>query len=101
MPNVKILTEQEIETALKKLPGWIHANNRLSKEFAFKDFLDGLSFVSRLAPYFENMDHHPDTHIFYKKVLFELTRYEADEKVSNIDIDAAQLIEQMYRNRGN
>ena len=66
-----ILTKKEIKEALKALPGWKYKANKISKELTFKDFMGSLGFVKKLAPYCEKIDHHPDIHIFYSKILFE------------------------------
>jgi len=99
MEMPKILTEKQINSALKDLPGWSFSDNKISKEFKFNDFLDSLSFIASLTPYFENLDHHPDVHIFYSKVLFELSRFDVGGKVTTRDIEVAHLIENAYKKR--
>lgn len=99
MKKPVILTSKEIKTRLKNLPGWKFAHNKISKQFEFKDFMDSLEFVNKLAPYFESMDHHPDTHIMYSKVLFELQRFDVGGKVTDKDIKVATEIERKYKDR--
>lgn len=91
-----ILTEEEIREKLKSLPGWEFANDKISKQFQFKDFLDSFGFITNLVPFFESMDHHPDIHIFYSKVLFELQRFDIGGKVTDRDIIVATEIERQY-----
>ncbi len=81
---------------MKNLPGWKFADNKISKEFEFKDFMDSLSFVNKMAPIFEANDHHPDTHIMYSKILFELQRFDAGGKVTDRDLFIAGEIEKAY-----
>ena len=57
------LTPGELDIVLQRLPGWAVENNQLEKEFRFKDFIESLSFINRLLPFFELKDHHPDVHI--------------------------------------
>ena len=99
MEKPNILSEQEIEEQLKDLPDWAYANDKISKEFKFKDFMDSLNFINQLAPFFEEHDHHPDTHIFYSKVLFELQRFDIGGKVTDLDILVAHEIERQYQAR--
>ncbi len=94
-----ILTSKEIKLKLKKLSGWKFADNKISKQFKFKDFMDSLKFVKKLAPYFESMDHHPDTHILYSKVIFELQRFDVGGKVTDKDIKVATEIEKRYKEK--
>jgi 4a-hydroxytetrahydrobiopterin dehydratase len=94
-----ILKTAEIKDALKKLPGWKFARNKISKEFKFKDFVDSLGFVKKLAPYFESLNHHPDIHILYNQILFELQTNDVGKKVTDKDILMATKIEQRYKSR--
>jgi 4a-hydroxytetrahydrobiopterin dehydratase len=96
METPKILTEEEIEEGLKGLPGWSFANNKISKQFEFKDFMDSLGFINQMAPTFEANDHHPDAHIMYSKVLFELHRFDVGGKVTDKDLLIAREIEKNY-----
>lgn len=96
MEKPKVLSEEEVREGLKNLPGWTFDNDRISKEFKFKDFNDSLLFVNKMAPVFEENDHHPDTHIFYSKVLFELQRFDIGGKVTDRDILIAGKIEKHY-----
>ncbi|MEK6859512.1 MAG: 4a-hydroxytetrahydrobiopterin dehydratase [Nanoarchaeota archaeon] len=121
--DIKILSEGEIKENLKDIPGWeykeirniskpsdisesskIHdekkqefLSNKISKEFKFREFLDVLAFLVKIAPFFEKNDHHPDMHIYYSKVLFELTRWDVGGKVTDMDFVTAKEIENLYR----
>lgn len=94
--DIKILSEEEIFENLKELPGWEYKDGKISKEFKFKEFLDVLAFLVKISPFFEKNDHHPDMHIFYSKVLFELTRWDARGKVTGMDFITAKEIERVY-----
>lgn len=96
MEKPKILTKEEIGAKLKSLPGWDYADDKISKEFKFADFVGSLSFINRLVAYFQEMDHHPDVHIFYSKVKFELQRFDIGGKVTDRDIEVAAKIEETY-----
>jgi 4a-hydroxytetrahydrobiopterin dehydratase len=99
MDKPNVLTPEQISEGLKSLPGWKYENDKLSKQFEFADFMDSLSFVNRMAPIFEANDHHPDTHIMYSKILFELQRFDAGEKVTDRDLFIAGEIEKQYAER--
>ena len=49
--------------------------------------------------YFETIDHHPDCHIFYGKVCFELTRYDIGGTVTDRDVEVAKKISSVYAAR--
>lgn len=91
------LSPDEIETVLQRLPGWaVEEDKRIAKEFEFKDFIESLSFINRLVPFFELKDHHPDVHIFYNRVKFELSRYDIGGKITDRDVEVAKRIEHEY-----
>jgi 4a-hydroxytetrahydrobiopterin dehydratase len=94
--NLQILEEEEILNRLKDFPGWNYKDNKIYKEFTFKSFMDAVAFIVKLAPISEKNDHHPDIHIFYKKILFELQRFDVGGKVTNRDFFIASEIERLY-----
>ena len=94
--DIKILDDEEIKDILKDFSGWRFQDDKISKEFKFEDFMDCLTFIIKLAPIFEINDHHPDTHIFYSKILFELQRFDVGGKVTNMDFKIAREIERIY-----
>jgi len=96
-PN--ILSAKEIKEELKSFPGWKYRANKISKEFKFADVMDSLNVIKKLAPYCEKIDHHPDIHIFYSKVLFELQRCDVGGKVTDKDFMVARRIETLYKGR--
>ena len=97
MEDLKILTKEEIENDLKQLPGWTYKDDKISKEYVFKDFPTVINFIQKLTSHFQEIDHHPDIHIYYKKVVFELQRYSVGGKVTQRDIDVAGYIEEMFK----
>ena len=97
MNKPKVLTEKEVKDGLKKMKGWSYADNKISKEFQFADFVGSLSFINRMVAYFQEMDHHPDTHIYYSKIKFELQRFDSGEKVTDRDIEVAKKIDETYK----
>ncbi len=97
MEDLKILTKEEIDNYLKQLPGWTYNNDKISKEYVFKDFPSVINFIQKLTQHFQEIDHHPDIHIYYKKVVFELQRYSVGGKVTQRDIEVAEYIEEMFK----
>ncbi len=96
MANSIILTEEEIVSRLKEFPGWTYVDNKINKEFVFKSFISALSFINQIAFFFEKMNHHADIHIYYKKVVFELQRFDVGGKVTDSDFIIAKEIERLY-----
>jgi len=67
-----------------------------SKKFEFKSFTGAVNFIVKLAPFCNKTDHHPDIHIYYKKVLFELQRFSIGGKVTERDFTVAEEIERLF-----
>jgi len=94
-----ILSVEEIQAQIKKLSDWTILDNKLRKEFSFNDFVDSLNFVVKLAPFFEENDHHPDVHIFYSKIIFELQRFDVGGKITDKDFIVAKKIQTEYEKK--
>ena len=62
------LSRTEAEQRLASLNGWTLDGDAIRKQFTFKDFLEAIAFINRLAPEAERADHHPDILINYKRV---------------------------------
>jgi 4a-hydroxytetrahydrobiopterin dehydratase len=92
----RALTPEELNGVLQQLPGWGVVDGELAKEFRFKDFVESVSFVNRLVPYFESKDHHPDIRISYSRVTFALSRHDIGRKVTALDGEVAKHIEHEY-----
>ncbi len=97
MSKPVILSPENIQKELHTLPGWEFADNKISKQYKFKDFLDSLNFINQLAPFFEANDHHPDIIINYSQVRFDLQRFDSGGKVTDVDIKTAHQIEDSYQ----
>ena len=99
MDKPNILSEEEIQAKLKDVSGWQYADDKISKQFEFNDFMDGLNFINQLAPFFEENDHHPDITIMYNKIRFDLQRFDVGGKVTDRDFLVAAEIERQYAQR--
>lgn len=62
------LSSMEAEQRIKSLSDWMLYGDEIRKQFTFRNFLDAIAFVNRLAPEAEASDHHPDILISYKRV---------------------------------
>ena len=61
-----LLTDSEINEALRRLQGWSRESNAIRKQFTFGSFPEAVEFVNRLVPEAEAADHHPDLTINYR-----------------------------------
>ncbi len=64
------LAEPAARELLGRTPGWSLAESatRLQRRFEFRDFLEAMRFVNRVADVAEQQGHHPDIAIHWNKV---------------------------------
>jgi 4a-hydroxytetrahydrobiopterin dehydratase len=62
------LSRADAEQRIRTVNGWTLDGEAIRKQYTFKDFLEAIAFVNRLAPEAEAADHHPDILINYKRV---------------------------------
>lgn len=75
---------------------WKEENNRLKKEFQFKDFSEAFGFMTRVAIAAEKMNHHPLWTNVYNKVSFELSTHDAGDTVTEKDHQLAKAIDKLF-----
>ncbi len=95
--DLKVLSAEEVERKLKEFPGWSYHDDKITKEFKFESFTKAVEFVNKLAPFCNKIDHHPDIHIYYKRIVFDLQRFSVGGKVTPRDFTVASEIERLFR----
>ena len=72
--GVPPLGAAQITQYLKELkcPWEVVDNQKIRREFTFKGFNEAMYFVNEVAAVAEGEGHHPDMHIYFKKVIIEL-----------------------------
>ena len=69
------LSVGEITLLLKQLPGWHLAERenirRISREFAFPDFVQAMAFAVAVGELAEREGHHPELHVSWGQVVVE------------------------------
>jgi 4a-hydroxytetrahydrobiopterin dehydratase len=73
----KTLNSAEIEEVLRVDPEWKLQNGKLVREWTFKDFVEAMSFVNRVADLAEAAGHHPDIDVRYNQVTLGLISHDA------------------------
>ena len=71
------LSDTEVQAWLRKNPGWALEGGMIRRTFAFKDFVEAMAFVNKVAEPAEAADHHPDIDIRYSKVTLALVTHDA------------------------
>ncbi len=74
---------------------WTEADNKLSRTFEFKNFVEAFGFMTQVAIIAEKMDHHPNWSNVYNRVTIELTTHDAGNVVTDNDRNLAQAIDEL------
>jgi 4a-hydroxytetrahydrobiopterin dehydratase len=74
---------------------WVESNNKLSREFHFRDFSQAFGFMARVALIAEKMNHHPEWSNVYNKVVIHLSTHDAGNKVTDLDRKLAAKIDEL------
>jgi 4a-hydroxytetrahydrobiopterin dehydratase len=85
------LTAAEIEDVLKANPEWKLQQGKLVREWTFKDFVEAIAFVNRVAEIAEAAGHHPDIDVRYNHVLLGLVSHDAGGITTRDAAMASQL----------
>ncbi len=72
-----LLTDAEIDEALRVLPGWTRLGRSLQRTYRFAGFPEAVAFVDSLVAPAEALQHHPDISISYNTVVVTLTTHDA------------------------
>jgi 4a-hydroxytetrahydrobiopterin dehydratase len=90
------LEKAEIERRLSALPGWEFKDEAISKLYRFKQFMDGIKFLNRVAEMAEAADHHPDVKINYTRITFTCSTHDQGG-VTEKDFKLASQIEEAFK----
>jgi 4a-hydroxytetrahydrobiopterin dehydratase len=71
------LNAAEIDEALKIHPQWHLDGGKLIRKWTFKDFVEAIAFVNRVAAVAEAAGHHPDIDVRYNQVTLGLISHDA------------------------
>jgi len=71
---------------------WQEIDNKLVRQFKFKDFQEAFTFMTSVALISEKMNHHPSWHNDYNVVTIELTTHSSGNKITDTDRELASKI---------
>jgi 4a-hydroxytetrahydrobiopterin dehydratase len=74
---------------------WETKDNKLSKDFKFKNFIEAFSFMTKVALIAEKMDHHPDWSNSWNKVSITLCSHDKGNLVTEKDKALAAEIDKI------
>lgn len=76
---------------------WKEENNALTASFKFKDFKQAFAFMTHVAMYVEQANHHPSWSNTYNSVDIVLQTHDAGNVVTDKDRKLAEKIDSVYQ----
>jgi 4a-hydroxytetrahydrobiopterin dehydratase len=84
--------QEQVAAYLKGLEeGWTVVENKIVREFRFKNYGQTMSFVNKVAEIAEAENHHPVMHVYYAKAMIELWTHSIGSLSENDFILAAKI----------
>jgi len=87
----KALNATEIQEVLRAHPEWHLEGGKLERKWTFKDFVEAMAFVNRVAAVAEAAGHHPDIDIRYNQVVLGLISHDAGGITKRDAVMAGQI----------
>lgn len=76
---------------------WTEEDNKLKRNFQFKDFIEAFGFMTQVGMIAEKMNHHPWWSNVYNQVNIELQTHDAGNTVTDKDQKLAKAIDEVYQ----
>lgn len=92
VPRPTRLSAEAVTSGLANLPLWSGDGDYIERIVAAPDFLTGIEIVRRVAALAEDMNHHPDIDVRWRRVRFGLTTHDAGG-VTELDLALARRID--------
>jgi 4a-hydroxytetrahydrobiopterin dehydratase len=90
-----VLSQSEIDQALRSLhEGWAGTPANLSRSIEFADFPTAVEFINRIAPHCEQLDHHPDLGLHWRRVDVEVSTH-SEGGVTALDVTLARTVDEV------
>ena len=97
-----LLKDDEIAAKLRMIGPWEYDpdDKMLVRETTFKDFMEAIGFLNKMAELAEKLNHHPDMTVCeYNRVIVATTTHDAGGVTDN-DVHLAQGFEELLEEYG-
>lgn len=85
-------TSEQISAALADLPEWSADGDTINRSFKFRNHVEAMGFVVRVAIVAEVLNHHPDLRIVYNQVQLRLSSHDVGG-VTDRDTELARRVD--------
>lgn len=70
------LSSQIILDKLQNIDNWSLNHEAINKDYTFKNFIEAMEFINKVATVAEDLNHHPEWNNVYNKVSISLTTHD-------------------------
>ena len=92
MPD--LLTSEQLAERLRGVPEWGIADGQIAREFTLATFVAAIEFVGGVAEIAEELNHHPDIDIRYRRVRIAVSTHSAGG-LTELDFQLAAQVDQL------
>lgn len=92
--DLPVLSAAALAEGLSALPDWSGDTTSITRQVEAQSFLAAIEFVRRVADVAEEMNHHPDIDIRWRRVRFTLSTHDAGG-VTRLDLEQAARIDSL------
>ena len=89
-----LLSESDLQNALKKLQNWKVEEGKLQREYQFESFTKAFGFIASTAILSESMNHKLEFSSFDRRVIVRLDT-PAEKGISTIDVLLAKKLDDL------
>ncbi|HIP81577.1 MAG TPA: 4a-hydroxytetrahydrobiopterin dehydratase [Leucothrix mucor] len=93
--TIKQATNKEIQAFISQNKAWELEQNKLHREYMFKNFIEAFGFMTQIALIAEKSNHHPEWFNVYNKVVIDLTTHEAGG-ITERDFSLAKQMDEYF-----
>jgi 4a-hydroxytetrahydrobiopterin dehydratase len=93
------LSEQEIEAALREVPGWRRDGDEITRSYGIR-YHGGVALIVHVADVERLIGHHADIDLRWDNVRFGITTHDAGHKLTAADFDLAKRIDELAQAHG-
>ena len=75
---------------------WKEEDNKLKREYRFKDFVQAMAWMTECSYHIEKQNHHPEWFNVYNTVKVELTTHDTGNTVTDKDRKLAEVMDECF-----
>jgi 4a-hydroxytetrahydrobiopterin dehydratase len=95
MPRPARLSADDVSTALSGLPLWSGGPEGIERTLELPSFRTAVEAVSMIADVAEQLDHHPDMDLRWRKVRVAVSTHSAGG-VTELDLELARRVDALF-----